>query len=150
VPIPYRRQGRPRMQLKSILQRVARHKSFVYGTPHRVKDALRLSIEVPIRDALVEHDLLIIHPRRPRGRVESRRPPSDSASQRTRAAGTPAQSSAVPQKVRAASVHAHRSAGTIGATQRELAPPTVGGAADLRQRVLALVRYLFRGGPFLR
>ena len=37
------------MQLKSILNRVARNKSFVYGTPHWVEDALRPTIEVPIR-----------------------------------------------------------------------------------------------------
>lgn len=37
------------MQLKSILNRVARHKSFVYGTPRWASDALRPTIEVPIR-----------------------------------------------------------------------------------------------------
>lgn len=37
------------MQLKSILNRVARHKSFVYGTPRWVDDALRPTIEVPIQ-----------------------------------------------------------------------------------------------------
>ena len=36
------------MQLKSILNHVARHKSFVYGTPRWVEDALRPTIEVPI------------------------------------------------------------------------------------------------------
>jgi transposase len=36
------------MQLKSILNRVARHKSFVYGEPRRVEDAPRPTIEVPI------------------------------------------------------------------------------------------------------
>jgi hypothetical protein len=92
-----------------------------------------------VRDALVKHDLLIIYPRRPRGRAGPRRPPPDTASQRTPAAGARAQSSAAPQEVRAASVHTHSSAGTIGATQQEMAPPTVGRAVDLRQRVLALV-----------
>ena len=42
------RQGRLRMQLKTILNRVERHKSFVYGEPRWVDDALRLTIEVPI------------------------------------------------------------------------------------------------------
>ncbi len=37
------------MQLQTILNRVARHKSFVYGTPRFIKDALRPTIEVPIR-----------------------------------------------------------------------------------------------------
>ena len=36
------------MQLKTILNRVARHKSFVYGEPRWVDDALRPTIEVPI------------------------------------------------------------------------------------------------------
>jgi len=36
------------MQLKSILNRVARHKSFVYGEPRWVEDASRPTIEVPI------------------------------------------------------------------------------------------------------
>jgi len=36
------------MQLKSILNRVARHKSFVYGEPRWVEDAPRPTIEVPI------------------------------------------------------------------------------------------------------
>jgi len=103
-----------------------------------------------IRDALVEHDLLIIHPRRRGKRGSSRRAPSGTTPQRRLAAGAQAPPPAAPRENRAASVHAHRSAGTIGAAQRELAPPTVGGAVDLRQRVLAWVRYLFRGGPFLR
>lgn len=37
------------MQLQTILNRVARNKSFVYGSPRWAEDALRLSIEVPIR-----------------------------------------------------------------------------------------------------
>jgi transposase len=37
------------MQLQTILHRVARNKSFVYGTPRWVKDGLRPTIEVPIR-----------------------------------------------------------------------------------------------------
>jgi transposase len=36
------------MQLKTILNRVERYKSFVYGEPRWVDDALRLAIEVPI------------------------------------------------------------------------------------------------------
>ena len=36
------------MQLKTILNRVQRHKSFVYGEPRWASDALQLSIEVPI------------------------------------------------------------------------------------------------------
>jgi transposase len=38
------------MQLQTILNRVARHKSFVYGRPRFVDDALRPTIEVPIRE----------------------------------------------------------------------------------------------------
>lgn len=37
------------MQLQTILNRVARHKSFVYGTPYFVDDGVRPTIEVPIR-----------------------------------------------------------------------------------------------------
>lgn len=37
------------MQLQTILNRVARHKSFVYGEPRWVDNALRPTIEVPIR-----------------------------------------------------------------------------------------------------
>ena len=37
-----------RMQLKTILNRVERHKSFVYGEPRWAKDASRPTIEVPI------------------------------------------------------------------------------------------------------
>lgn len=37
------------MQLQTILNRVARNKSFVYGQPHWVEDALHLTIEVPIQ-----------------------------------------------------------------------------------------------------
>ena len=37
------------MQLQTILNRVARHKSFVYGEPRWIEDALRPTIEVPIR-----------------------------------------------------------------------------------------------------
>src|SRR3989304_694878 len=36
------------MQLKTILNRVERYKSFVYGEPRWVEDAPRLTIEVPI------------------------------------------------------------------------------------------------------
>jgi transposase len=36
------------MQLKTILNRVERHKSFVYGEPRWADDALRLTLEVPI------------------------------------------------------------------------------------------------------
>ena len=39
------------MQLQTILNRVERHKSFVYGEPRWKDDALRLTIEVPIRSA---------------------------------------------------------------------------------------------------
>jgi transposase len=38
------------MQLKTILNRVERYKSFVYGEPRWVEDAPRLTIEVPIRE----------------------------------------------------------------------------------------------------
>lgn len=38
------------MQLQTILNRVARHKSFVYGQPRFTNDALRPTIEVPIRE----------------------------------------------------------------------------------------------------
>lgn len=37
------------MQLQTILNRVARHSSFVYGTPRWVDDPLRPTLEVPIR-----------------------------------------------------------------------------------------------------
>ena len=37
------------MQLQTILNRVARHSSFVYGTPRWSDDALRPTLEVPIR-----------------------------------------------------------------------------------------------------
>jgi transposase len=37
------------MQLQTILNRVARHSSFVYGTPHWSDDPLRPMLEVPIR-----------------------------------------------------------------------------------------------------
>jgi len=36
------------MQLKTILNRVQRHKSFVYGEPRWLDDSLRLTIEIPI------------------------------------------------------------------------------------------------------
>jgi hypothetical protein len=91
-----------------------------------------------IRDALVEHDLLVIHPRR------------------QRAAGMQASPSKTSRKNRDARVHARQSAGTICAAQRqsvaqqETAPSTVGGAWDPRRYLLALVHQLFRGGPFLR
>lgn len=54
------------------------------------------------------------------------------------------------QKRTTSRMPAAKSAGTIEATQQALAPPMVGSALDLRQRALALVRYLVRGGPFLR
>ena len=41
--------SRPRMQLQTILNRVARHSSFVYGTPRWSDEALRPTLEVPIR-----------------------------------------------------------------------------------------------------
>jgi transposase len=37
------------MQLQTILNRVARHSSFVYGTPRWIEDAPRLTLEVPIQ-----------------------------------------------------------------------------------------------------
>ncbi len=77
-----------------------------------------------VRDALLAHDLLKIHPRRKRGRHGN----SEANQFAQHAAG----------------------AGTIESTQQPLPPPTVGGAADLRRRLLSAVRTLFRGGPFLR
>jgi hypothetical protein len=38
------------MQLQTILNRVARNKSFVYGQPRFINDALRPTIEIPIRE----------------------------------------------------------------------------------------------------
>src|SRR5437868_3397997 len=44
------RHRRLKMQLQTILNRVARHSSFVYGTPRWSEDALRPTLEVPIRE----------------------------------------------------------------------------------------------------
>ena len=41
--------SRPRMQLQTILNRVARHSSFVYGAPRWGENAVRPTLEVPIR-----------------------------------------------------------------------------------------------------
>ncbi len=38
------------MQLQTILNRVARHSSFAYGTPRWSDDVLRPTLEVPIRE----------------------------------------------------------------------------------------------------
>ncbi len=95
-----------------------------------------------VRDALVAHDLLRIHPRRSRG------PRVHAAS----AASAPsAATSAEPKAPHAspASAHTTAGAGTI-AKPEEIASPTVGEAPDLGQRLQSLVHYLFRGGPFLR
>ncbi|MGE4105521.1 MAG: hypothetical protein AB7E74_26445, partial [Pirellulales bacterium] len=74
-----------------------------------------------VRDALLAHDLLKIHPRRQRGCQR------DSEANQT---STPAAQHAI-------------GAGTIEGTQQPLPPSTVGGAADLRERVRSVVRYLF-------
>lgn len=104
-----------------------------------------------IRDALVKHDLLIIHPRRQRGRAQARHTSPPMQAQQSTTAGLPGQPPAAELDHESlASMHEYAGAGTIETAQREMTPPTVGGAVDLRQRVLALVRYLFRGGPFLR
>jgi transposase InsO family protein len=79
-----------------------------------------------VRDALLAHDLLKIHPRRKRGRAQQ----FDGASP--------------------PSMHKFAGACTIRETHEVTAPPTVGGAPDLGQRLLSLVHYLFRGGPLLR
>lgn len=76
-----------------------------------------------VRDALLAHDLLKIHPRRKRGQHGHASSPE--------------------------SAHTLAGAGTID-THRVIASSTVGEAPDLGQRLLTLARYLFRGGPFLR
>ncbi|MGD9693974.1 MAG: DDE-type integrase/transposase/recombinase [Phycisphaerales bacterium] len=77
-----------------------------------------------VRDALLSHDLLKIHPRRQRAGQANRQLQFEAQ----RATG----------------------AGTIESTQQLLSPPTVGGAANHRWSLLSVVRSLFRGGPFLR
>jgi hypothetical protein len=77
-----------------------------------------------VRDALLAHDLLKIHPRRKRGRHRN----SEANQLAQHAVG----------------------AGTIESTQQLLPPPTIGGAAGHQRSLLSVVRSLFRGGPFLR
>lgn len=89
-----------------------------------------------IRDALVAQDLLVIHPRRKRKPSGASAAPLAHARSESRSLAAPA-----PTVL---------GAGTIAESDRVLAPPTVGGALDLRQRLLSRVRSLFRGGPFLR
>ena len=96
-----------------------------------------------VRDALVTHDLLRIHPRRKRGHASS-----PGAVQRIGLA-TSAEPLALSRDASPETTHTLAGAGTIE-TQRVIASPTVGKAPDLGQRLLALVHYVFRGGPFLR
>ncbi len=104
-----------------------------------------------IRDALLQHDLLIIHPRRRRDRSRALPAAPNPASNRAPTDDLPVPTPGeAPDKNSRPTAPTQVGAGTIAGAQRELAPPTVGGAVDLRQHVLTLVRYLFRGGPFLR
>jgi transposase InsO family protein len=104
-----------------------------------------------VRDALVAHDLLRIHPRRNRGqRVHASSPGS---AQRIAAAAPPEPNPIEPQSIARetspASTHTLAGAGRID-QHRVIASPMVGEAPDLGQRLLSLAHYLFRGGPFLR
>jgi len=93
-----------------------------------------------IRDALVAHDLLRIHPRR-----KSKRD--------TVAAATPASTpvhDCSDTKSMTTPAPTTFGAGTITETDRVVAAPMVGATMGLRQRLLSRVRSLFRGGPFLR
>lgn len=78
-----------------------------------------------VRDALLAQDLLRIHPRRNRGR--GRRVPASAL----------------------AATHTPAGAGTME-KRKVVASPMVGEAPNLGQRLLSMVHYLFRGGPFLR
>jgi transposase InsO family protein len=106
-----------------------------------------------IRDALVVHDLLRIHPRHQRGarcqhnRTPTRGPEDAPGSAPKNRCGEVAPTTADSSTVPAPPIHG---AGTMESQPHELASPTVGEAPDRGQRLLALVRYLFRGGPFLR
>jgi len=90
-----------------------------------------------IRDALLAHDLLRIHPRRKRKSTAAptMTPPAQAGSNSISLAAT------APTTV---------GAGTMSEFDRVIAAPTVGATMDLRQRLLSRVRSLFRGGPFLR
>jgi transposase InsO family protein len=94
-----------------------------------------------VRDALLAHDLLKIHPRRKRGcgqRVHASSP--GSVQGRTPAASAEPQDSA--RDASPAIAHTLAGAGTIDG-HRVIASPTVGEAPGLGQRLLALARYLF-------
>jgi transposase InsO family protein len=95
-----------------------------------------------VRDALVAHDLLRIHPRHGRGTRAGAASAGSEPSASTSAEPKAPQDSPV-------SAHATAGAGTI-AKPKEIASPTVGERPDLGQRLLSLVHHLFRGGPFLR
>jgi len=99
-----------------------------------------------VRDALVVHDLLRIHPRRKRGRHVHASSPGIAQST---VLAKPAEAQAPGCDLSPANARTLAGAGTI-AMHRVIAPPTVGEAPDLRQWLLSRVHYLFRGGPFLR
>jgi len=85
-----------------------------------------------IRDALVQHELLIIHPRRRRDR--SRTEPTAPLPTLDRAA-----TGESTDKNSQAAAPTHLGAGTIQ-WSREIFPPTVGGDQDLLQNVLQQVQ----------
>ncbi len=109
-----------------------------------------------VRDALLAHDLLKIHPRRKRrsgpasfsdqtgGTQEVAPALADAITSALRTSGAPNATDSLAATARLA-----MGAGTIHLTTIN-APPTVGRAPNLGQRLLALVNYLLRGGPFLR
>lgn len=92
-----------------------------------------------IRDALLAHDLLRIHPRRSRRTTDAG---ASTTGQLEHVVGT--------RDSRQEFARALHGAGTIAETDRVSASPMVGGAPELPQRLLSWVRSLFRGGPFLR
>ncbi len=109
-----------------------------------------------MRDALLAHDLLKIHPRRKRrsgpasvgdltgGTRELAPALVDAITSALRASDATNVNDSLPATARPA-----MGAGTIQLTTIN-APPMVGEAPRLGQRLLALVNYLLRGGPFLR
>jgi transposase InsO family protein len=99
-----------------------------------------------VRDALVAHDLLRIHPRRKRRRGQRVHAPPPASARNTAPAMSSAELPAPARDVSPISAHALVGAGTLSDTHRMIAPPTVGGAPGLGQRLLSLVHYLFRGG----
>jgi hypothetical protein len=96
-----------------------------------------------VRDALLAHDLLKIHPRRKRVHVSS----PGSAQSTPSAASVERQASS--RDASPVIAHTLAGAGTID-SHRVIASPMVDEAPDLGQRLLSLAHYLFRGGPFLR